>query len=309
MQINAANNMPFQGRQTLSEYFAGIFPGKVQKIAINAGLGCPNRDGTLGSDGCCFCNNAAFNPPYAFGAEGSISAQLEAGAEFFARKGRTDGFLPYFQSYSGTYGETSKLIDLYEEALRFKNAVGLVIATRPDCLAPDLLDYFESRFSKNIEGPHPYLLLEIGVESTLDSTLHRIGRGHDFACSQRAIRQIAARGIDVGAHIILGLPGECDEDYVRHAELMSELPLTTLKLHQLQIIKGTRLAGEYSRNPQCFKLFSPEGYARAVKLFLQHLRSDIILDRFVSESPRDLLIAPSWGLKPSEWQQLFERQQ
>ncbi|MCQ2157901.1 MAG: TIGR01212 family radical SAM protein [Bacteroidales bacterium] len=291
---------------SFSEYLSSIFSGRVQKIAVNAGLGCPNRDGRVGVGGCIFCNNAAFNPSYAYDSAGSITRQLEDGVRFFKGKGEFKGILPYFQSYSNTYGPTERLISLYEEALAFPGALGLVIATRPDCLEPDLLDWFERRFGGKAPSGHPYLLLEIGVESTCDETLRRINRGHDFECAERAIRDIASRGIAVGVHLILGLPGESEEDFVEHARRISELPVTTLKLHQLQVIKGTPLASMYEENPGCLKLMSPLEYARAVGGFVDNLREDIVLDRFVSETPRDMVLAPAWGLKPSEFAEILK---
>ena len=291
--------------RTFADYLSGIFPGRVQKIAVNAGLGCPNRDGKVGSGGCIFCNNAAFNPSYAFDSSGSITEQLEAGVGFFGGRGDVKGYLPYFQTYSNTYGPAEKLIALYEEALAFPGAVGLVIATRPDCLEPELLDYFEERFGRKAPEGHPFLLLEMGVESTEDKTLCRINRGHDYACAKRAVSELAGRGIAVGAHIILGLPGETVEDYIRHAQRLSELPLTSLKLHQLQVIKGTALASEYEKDPSGLHLMTPQEYADAVELFVDNLREDIVLDRFVSETPKDMVIAPAWGLKPAEFAKLL----
>ena len=296
---------PMRTHPTMSEYLAGIYHGKVQKIAVNAGLGCPNRDGRCGTGGCVFCNNAAFSPRYASECGGSITEQLAAGVQFFSRSGRNAGYLPYFQTYSNTYGETQHLIDLYEEALGFPGAVGLVIATRPDCLAEDLLGYFEERFGSRAPAGHPHLLLEVGVESTDDRTLRSINRGHDFACAETAVRELALRGIDVGVHLILGLPGESDEDFMLHADRISELPVKTLKLHHLQVIEGTPLAEMYRADPGKFHLFTPEEYAHVVRSFLDRLRADIAVDRLVSETPKGLVIAPAWGLKPSEFQEIY----
>lgn len=288
------------GHPSLSEYFSTVFPGKVRKIPVNAGLGCPNRDGTVGVGGCIFCNNEAFNPRYA-AASGDIYGQLDSGIGFFRRKGDVYGYLAYFQSFSNTYGETGKLVSLYEEALGHPGIVGLVIATRPDCLAPELLDYFESRFGHKAPDGHPYLLVEIGIESTNDKTLERINRGHVYGCAERAVKELAGRGLNVGAHIILGLPGETEEDYIRHARRLSELPLRTLKLHHLQVVRGTALADEYATDPESMHLFTPDEYAHTVRLFLSNLRRDIAVDRLVSETPKDLIIAPSWGIKPTEF--------
>lgn len=276
--------------RTISDFFSEFFPGRVQKIPVNAGLGCPGR--------CIYCNNASFQPSYA---RGSISSQLEAGMRFCSKKAAPGGCLAYFQSYSNTYGPTEKLTALYEEALSFPGVVGLVIATRPDCLQPDLLDWFENRFGRMAPDNHPFLLMEIGVESTKDETLAAIRRGHDFKCSQEAVRELDRRGIHVGAHLILGLPGEGPDDFAEHARRLSELPLSTLKLHQLQIIKGTPLADMYMEDKLSVHPFTADEYADTVRNFLKELRPDIALDRFVSEAPRNLVIAPSWGLKPSEF--------
>lgn len=292
--------------RTVSDYFRGIFPGKVQKIAVNAGLGCPNRDGTIGHGGCIYCNNSSFNPSYA---AGSVSQQLSAGREFFSAKVKDGlhGYLAYFQSFSNTYGPTDRLIALYEEALADPQVVGLVIATRPDCIAPELVDYFASRFTsrhswekeaREGSGDKPFLLVELGIESTLDSTLERINRGHDYAAACRAVNMLAGRGIAVGAHLILGLPGESREDMLGHAVRLGQLPVSTLKLHQLQVVRGTALARQWESDPSSLQLFSAEEYAALLHEFVPLLRPDIALDRLVSECPASLLLAPSWGMKP-----------
>lgn len=292
--------------RTLSEYFSSVFGRRVWKIPVNAGLGCPNRDGTISRNGCSYCNNAAFNPGYAFHSSKSITEQLAEGMAFCRKKQPDAAYLAYFQSFSNTYGETSRLIGLYEEALAFPGIGGLVIATRPDCLKSDLLDYFESRFGRKAADGHPYLLVEIGVESTNDSTLRAVNRGHDFQCAASAIRELDRRGIAVGAHLILGLPGEDEEDFINHVRRISQLPVTTLKLHHLQIIRGTSMADAYAADASSFHLFSPEEYAALIARLLPELRSDIALDRFVSESPRDMVVAPAWGLKPDEFRRILD---
>lgn len=284
---------------TISDFFAGLSKSKLRKVAVNAGLGCPNRDGKISTYGCSYCNNSSFNPSYALTAHGNIYGQLEAGIKYLGKKAEGCGFLAYFQSFSNTYGDTSKLINLYEEALSFPGVEGLVIATRPDCLKEDLLDWFERRFGNGAKDGAPILLIELGVESTKDETLTRINRGHNFECARKAILELDRRGLKVGVHLILGLPGENMDDYIDHARKISQLPVSTLKLHQLQVIKGTQLEREYLKNPELFKFFSADEYISTVISFLQHLRPDIALDRFVSESPSSLLIAPRWGLKPS----------
>lgn len=275
-------------------FLAGEFPFKVQKISVNAGFTCPNRDGTKGFGGCTYCNNQTFNPAYCRD-DRSVTMQLEEGKRFFARKYPQMKYLAYFQAYTNTYGELELLKRMYEEALAVEGVVGLVIGTRPDCMPDSLLDYLEE------VNRRTFLLVEYGIESADDRTLERINRGHSFACTEDAVRRTAARGIRTGGHVILGLPGESREDLIKQAERLSELPLTTLKMHQLQLIRGTRMAHEYALHPEEFHLFSADEYIDLVIDYVEHLRSDLILERFVSQSPRELLIAPDWGLKNHEF--------
>jgi radical SAM protein (TIGR01212 family) len=266
----------------------------VQKISLNAGFTCPNRDGTVGYGGCTYCNNQTFNPAYCK-TEKTVTEQLEEGKQFFARKYPEMKFLAYFQAYTNTYAELEELKRKYEEALSVPNVVGIVIGTRPDCMPDTLLDYLEDLNQRT------FLVVEYGVESTDNDTLKRINRGHTFEVAEEAIRKTAARGIRVGAHIILGLPGEAKEQLIKQAGVLSALPLTTLKLHQLQLIKGTRMAHEFEMQPEDFHLYSADEYIDLVIDYVEHLRPDIILERFVSQSPKDLLIAPDWGLKNHEF--------
>lgn len=275
-------------------FLAGEFPFKVQKISVNAGFTCPNRDGTKGFGGCTYCNNQTFNPAYCRD-DRSVTMQLEEGKRFFARKYPQMKYLAYFQAYTNTYGELELLKRMYEEALAVEGVVGLVIGTRPDCMPDSLLDYLEE------VNRRTFLLVEYGIESADDRTLERINRGHSFACTEDAVRRTAARGISTGGHVILGLPGESREDLIKQAERLSELPLTTLKMHQLQLIRGTRMAHEYALHPEEFHLFSADEYIDLVIDYVEHLRPDLILERFVSQSPRELLIAPDWGLKNHEF--------
>ena len=275
-------------------FLAGEFPFKVQKISVNAGFTCPNRDGTKGLGGCTYCNNQTFNPAYCRD-DRSVTMQLEEGKRFFARKYPQMKYLAYFQAYTNTYGELELLKRMYEEALAVEGVVGLVIGTRPDCMPDSLLDYLEE------VNRRTFLLVEYGIESADDRILERINRGHSFACTEDAVRRTAARGIRTGGHVILGLPGESREDLIKQAERLSELPLTTLKMHQLQLIRGTRMAHEYALHPEEFHLFSADEYIDLVIDYVEHLRPDLILERFVSQSPRELLIAPDWGLKNHEF--------
>ena len=268
-------------------------PYRVQKISVDAGFTCPNRDGSLGTGGCVYCDNRTFNPSYCDRRK-SITQQLEEGKSFFSRKYPEMKYLAYLQAYSNTYAPIEKLKQAYEEALSVEDVVGLVIGTRPDCVDEEKLDYL-SELSRRL----PLMIVEYGVESTNDETLRRIKRGHDFAASRWAIEETARRGILCGAHVILGLPGESREDMIRQADDLSRLPIDILKIHQMQIIRGTALAREYERQP--FHVFSVDEYIALVAEYLSHLRKDIVVERFVSQSPADMLIAPRWGLKNHEF--------
>lgn len=269
---------------------------KVQKISVNAGMTCPNRDGTLGTDGCTFCNNQTFNPAYCR-TEKSVTQQLEEGKQFFARKYPTMKYLAYFQAYTNTYAELDRLVSLYEEALRVPDVVGLVIGTRPDCMPDNLLDYLEELNRRT------FLIVEYGVESANDETLLRINRGHTFRQSCEAICRTAERGIRVGAHVILGFPWEPFDELMRQAEEIGRLPLTTLKLHQLQIIRGTQLAREYAEHP--WAVPTAEEYIDLVLHYISRLPYGLVMERFVSQSPPEMVIAPQWGLKNHEFANLL----
>ncbi len=277
-----------------------FFPYKVQKISLNAGFTCPNRDGSKGYGGCTYCNNQTFNPEYCR-TEKTITRQLEEGKLFFAHKYPEMKYLAYFQAYTNTYDGLDALRRKYEEALSVDGVVGLVIGTRPDCMPDDLLRYLEALHK------HTFLLVEYGIESTDDRTLRRINRGHDFRTAADAVCRTAAFGIPVGGHVILGLPGETHESIVAQAGILSRLPLTTLKMHQLQLIRGTRMAHEYEQCPEDFHLFDIEEYISLVIDYVEHLRPDIVLERFLSQSPKDLLIAPDWGLKNYEFNHRLQK--
>lgn len=270
------------------------FPFKVQKISLNAGFTCPNRDGSKGLGGCTYCNNQTFNPDYCR-TEKPITRQLEEGKQFFAHKYPEMKYLAYFQAYTNTYGELESLKRKYEEALAVDGVVGLVIGTRPDCMPDALLHYLEE------VNKHTFLLVEYGIESTNDETLGRINRGHTFRATADAVERTAACGILTGGHVILGLPGETHRSIVDQAGILSRQPLTTLKMHQLQLIRGTRMALEYEQHPEDFHLFDVEEYIDLVIDYVEHLRPDLVLERFVSQSPKELLIAPHWGLKNYEF--------
>ena len=274
-------------------YLRGIFGCKVQKITIDAGFTCPNRDGKVGRGGCTYCNNQTFNPAYCH-RHLPVREQMIEGISFFAHKYPTMRYLAYFQAYTNTYDSLDKLKERYEEALEVDGCVGIVIGTRPDCMPEELLDYLQELSQRT------FVLVEYGIESTDDTTLLRINRGHDYACAADAVKRTAARGIPVGAHIILGLPGEDRDALMHQASILSQLPITTLKLHQLQLIRGTRMAKEYEESSDDFSLFALDDYIETVIDYIERLRPDIVLERFASQSPKELLIAPDWGVKNHE---------
>ena len=270
------------------------FDHKVQKISINAGFTCPNRDGSKGWGGCTYCNNQTFSPEYCH-TEKSVTEQLEEGVRFFSRKYPDMRYLAYFQAYTNTYDRLDSLIRKYEEALAYPGVEGLIVGTRPDCMPEGLLDYFAELSQRK------FVMIEYGLESTLDKTLVRINRGHTHEESESAIRRTAAKGIYTGAHLILGLPGESRDETLHHADVLSRLPITTLKLHQLQLIKNTRMAKEFKEDPSDFHLYTADEYIELVIDFIERLNPSIVVERFVSQSPKELLIAPDWGLKNFEF--------
>lgn len=271
---------------------------RVQKISIDAGFSCPNRDGRISSGGCTYCDNRTFNPSYCDRRK-TIAEQLEEGKGFFSRKYPDMKFLAYFQAYTNTYAKVEALREMYEEALGVADVVGIVIGTRPDCISDELLDYLEELNKRT------FLLVEYGIESANDETLRRINRGHDFACSRDAVERTHARGILTGGHIIIGLPGEDVAESLRQAPVISSLPLDILKIHQMQIIKDTRLAQEYEQHP--FHVYTVEEYLDVIVRYIGLLRDDLVLERFVSQSPKELLVAPRWGLKNYEFTNLLNK--
>ncbi len=273
------------------------FPFRVQKLPVDAGFTCPNRDGTKGTGGCTFCDNRTFTPSFC-DRHDSIAQQIAKGKQFFGRKYPDMRYLAYFQSYTNTYAAPDVLRRSYEEALSADGVVGIIIGTRPDCVSSALLDDLE-RLSR-----HTFVVVEYGIESANDQTLLRINRGHDFDCSRRAVEAAAARGITTGGHVILGLPGEDEEEMLRQAGVISSLPLDILKVHHLQIIRGTRLADDYERS--AVKAFTLGQYVPLLAEYIARLRRDIILERFVSLSPPSMLMAPRWGVKSQEFVALLD---
>lgn len=272
-----------------NEYFKKTFGQRVQKLSIDAGFTCPNRDGTVGMGGCTFCNNDAFNPSYCQPAK-SIRQQIEEGKQFHAwRYRRAVDYLAYFQAFSNTFAPLEHLKKIYDEALAVDGIIGLVIGTRPDCVDDEKLDYFQELSKKH------YLIIEYGIESCYDETLEKINRGHTFEQSVEAIEKTASRGIKTGAHLIFGLPGETTAQMMAEAEILSKLPLNTLKFHQLQIVENTRMAFDYAQQPENFTFFTLDEYIELIVNFLELLNPKIVIERFAGEVPPRFLAGPGWG--------------
>ncbi len=273
-----------------AEYFKKEFGGRVQKLAIDAGFTCPNRDGFKGRGGCTYCDNDAFNPSYCH-PEKSIRKQIEEGIEFHARRyRRANRYLAYFQPYSNTYAPLESLKEIYNQALAFPEITGVVIGTRPDCIDEEKLEYF-SELSK-----HHYVMIEFGIESCFNKTLHRINRGHTFEEAVNAIEMTSSYKIKTGAHFIFGLPGETRQEMINEIGLINKLPLDTIKFHQLQIVKGTRMAKEFAENPEDFIRFSLDEYIEFIIDAVECLNPVFVIERFAGEVPPRFLAKEGWGL-------------
>ena len=276
-----------------SSYFQREFGGRVQKISIDAGFSCPNRDGKISTGGCTFCRNDAFNPSYCK-PEKSIRQQIEEGIEFHKRRyRRASSYLAYFQAFSNTYKPLDELEKLYREALSVPGVIGLVIGTRPDCINDDVLKMLK-HLSFRPQGGTSSIIIELGVESVYDQTLLRVNRGHDFATARNAIKLVHSYGFHCGGHFIFGLPGETRDMMLNAADVISELPLTTVKFHQLQIFKDTKMANEYLANPTDFHLFTLEDYIEFVIDFIERLNPNIVIERFAGEVPPRYLVSKPW---------------
>ena len=289
-------------------YFKRKYGERLQKIVLDAGFTCPNRDGKVGRGGCTYCDNAAFHPSYSTSGK-SLHQQLDEGIEFHKVRYRTtEHYLAYFQSFSNTYAPLDRLRELYEEALSHPDVVGIVIGTRPDCVDEEKLDYLADLnqgrvlkdWTRTLSGDGtrtaPIVIVEYGIESCYDSTLERINRGHDFETACKAVKLTAERGIDVGAHFILGLPGETRQMMLDACSLINDLPLRSVKFHQLQIVKGTQMEKEYAQVPQDFERFSLEEYLDFFVEMLELLRPDLFIERFVGEVPPRFVNETPWGL-------------
>lgn len=271
-------------------YFRRKYGERLQKIVLDAGFTCPNRDGKVGRGGCTYCDNAAFHPSYSTAGK-SLHQQMDEGIEFHKVRYRTtEHYLAYFQSFSNTYAPLERLKLLYEEALSHPSVVGIVVGTRPDCVDEQKLDYLAELAKEHV------VIVEYGIESCYNETLRRINRGHDFETARRAVEMTAQRGLDVGVHFILGLPGETRQMMLDSCAMINALPIRSVKFHQLQIVKGTRMEQEYAACPEDFERFTLDEYLDFFVDMLERLRPDIFIERFVGEVPPRFVNETPWGL-------------
>jgi hypothetical protein len=274
-----------------SDYFRKRFGERVQKITIDAGFTCPNRDGTCGTGGCTFCDNRAFNPSYNHPYK-SIPEQIRQGMAFHRKRYRkATQYLAYFQAYTNTYAPLEKLRKLYEQALAVPGIMGIVVGTRPDAVDKKILDYFQELSLRC------YVVLEYGIESVLNRTLKRVNRGHDVEKSLWAVSETAARGIRTGGHVIIGLPGESRNDFISTAIELSRWPLNNIKFHQLQVIKGTVMEQEYRQKPEDFETFTMEEYLRLMMEIIERLNPDFVVERIAGEVSPGMGVREGWGVR------------
>ena len=285
-----------------SNFIRSKFDCRVQKVSINAGFTCPNKDGSKGVGGCTYCNNNTFNPDYCKPIK-SVTQQIKEGIDFFSKIYKSQKYLAYFQAFTNTYAPIDELKIKYKEALTHKDVIGLVIATRPDCINIEVLDYLQQLARNGY-----FIKLEFGLESTNNKTLAKINRCQKHEDAIKAFRMAKKRGILLGGHIILGLPGESKKDILNHAISINNLPIDTLKIHHLQIVKHTMMALQYKKDASQFKFFSLQEYLELVINFLELLNPKIIIERFFSESPEHLLITPKYGLKNFELVHKIEKE-
>lgn len=284
-------------------YFRRTLGGRVQKLSVDAGFTCPNRDGTIAYGGCTFCDNGAFTPSYCSPSK-SLGRQIEEGIAFHRRRYPGAGrYLVYFQSFSNTYAPTERLRTLYDEALAHEGVAGIVVSTRPDCVDAEKLDMLAEL------GRRHYVAVEYGIESTSDETLRSVNRGHNFACARRAVEMTARRGLHVGAHFILGLPGETEEMLLQQVATINSLPIDSIKFHQLQLFRHTAMAALYDAAPARFRFWELDVYLDLIVEILRRLRPDIVVERFASEAPPRYHYGPDWGLVRNEtlWTMLEKR--
>lgn len=268
-----------------SSYLTARFGCKVNKVSLDLGFTCPNRDGSLAVGGCIYCNNDSFVPPYAR-SRYTLDNQITSGMRYLKARFKAKKFIAYFQAYTNTYSDVDELENLYRQALSYEDVVGLAIGTRSDCIDEEKLDMME-RLAKDV-----YVSLEYGIESTYDKTLKFMNRGHDYESVVNAIDLSKGRGLHLGAHIIVGFPTETEDEMLAMAKEVSGLGIDVLKIHNLHIVRNTPLARMYSEKP--FYLFDYEEYLSFITRFIERLSPELVLERLFTDTPRDLLIAPVW---------------
>ncbi|MDD3146649.1 MAG: TIGR01212 family radical SAM protein [Candidatus Riflebacteria bacterium] len=277
------------------------FGGRVQKVAIDAGFSCPNRDGTNGSGGCIYCSNESFSPFYA-SAQLTITKQLAAGIEFYGRRYNTSRFFAYFQSFSGTHAPVDVLKARYLEALQMPGVEGLIIATRPDCLSSEVIALLSDFAART------YVRIELGVESFDDRVLRAINRCHDSDAVFAALASLKNAGIDTCIHLIAGLPEEAENSAEEAALAVSSSGAVLVKLHHLQIIARTRLASLYEAGSISFGLHTPDSYLDHVARFVSFLSPAVYIERLINRVPPAYLLAPRWGnITESAFQAMLTR--
>jgi radical SAM protein (TIGR01212 family) len=281
-------------------YFKQKFSKRVQKVSVDAGFTCPNRDGSKGKGGCTYCNNKSFNPDYCK-PDLSVTTQIDQGVSFFSAKYKAQKYLAYFQAYSNTYAPLDTLKKLYLEALAHEDVIGLVIGTRPDCVSAGVLDFLEEL------ARDYYIVIEYGIESCNDKALQYINRGHTWEEALATIQNTAGRGIHVGAHLVMGLPYDDYDSMLQSAVMVSDLPVDTIKLHQLQVLNHTVMAKQYEKEPELFNLFTLEGYIDFVVDVVERMNPRVMLDRFINQAPPGWLIEPKWGVKNFEFVAKLEK--
>lgn len=269
-----------------NSYLRDRFGCRVNKVSLDMGFTCPNRDGSLARGGCVYCNNDTFVPPYAR-ARYSMHDQLTRGMDYLRDRFKAKKFIVYFQAYTNTYGDARKLEEMYREALKYEGVIGIAVGTRSDCMDEEKIAIFE-RLAKEC-----YVSLEYGIESIYDKTLEYMNRGHDYRSVLDAIAMSRGRGFELGAHIIVGLPTETKEEMLAMADEVSSLGIDCLKVHNLHIVKNTPLERMYREDP--FPLFGYEEYVDFIVRFMERLDPDVVFERFFTDTPHDLLIAPRWN--------------
>lgn len=267
-----------------------------QKLALDVGLSCPNRDGNIAYGGCTFCLNKAFSPSYCREHD-TLLRQIDRAIEFHALRRRTsERYIAYLQSGSNTYAPIEKLEEIYKTILSHPRISGIIVGTRPDCISPQKLDLLEHISHST------YVAIEYGIESLNDHTLRHVNRGHDTATTIEAIEATRARSIDIGAHLIVGLPGESEEQLISDMKLINRLGINFIKFHQLQIYRHTPIADEWRHHPERFMLGTPNSidlYTRLMTTLIRHLDPKISIERMASTAPRHLVEhSPLGGLRP-----------